>query len=121
MPPRLAHQRNLYANSGQLHRTLLIFANVYYHSSVVAWKSIIAHISHSYRLLDSLSLFPQLHASAAPAPNSHTISSILPACIDADADRFDSQVHALVLRNSVVAAIYVASALTNMYVKCERV
>ncbi|KAG6518001.1 hypothetical protein ZIOFF_021402 [Zingiber officinale] len=119
LPPCPAHQPNLYANFGQLHRALLIFANVCCHSSVVAWKSVIAHISHSCRLLDALCLFPHLHASAAPAPNSHTFSSILPSCIDADADDFDSQVHALVLRNSIVAAVYVASALTDMYPKCD--
>ncbi|KAG6524787.1 hypothetical protein ZIOFF_014727 [Zingiber officinale] len=114
-----AHQPNLYANFGQLHRALLIFANVCCYSSVVAWKSVIAHISHSCRLLEALCLFPHLHASAAPAPNSHTFSSILPACIDADADGFDSEVHALVLRNSIAVAVYVASALTDMYPKCD--
>ncbi|KAG6527421.1 hypothetical protein ZIOFF_009520 [Zingiber officinale] len=118
MPPRPAHQPNIYANFRQLHRALLIFANVCCHSSVVAWKSV---ISHSCRLLNALRLFPHLHASAAPAPNSHTFSSILLACIGVDADDFDNQVHALVRRNSAAAAVYVASALTDIHPKCDYV
>ncbi|KAG6518076.1 putative pentatricopeptide repeat-containing protein At5g52630 [Zingiber officinale] len=123
LPSPLLHAQliDLYANSGQLHRALLIFADVRRHSSVVAWTSVIAHISRSRRPLDALSLFAQLHASVAPAPNSHTFSAVLPACAAAGADRFGSQVHALALRYGAAAAVYVASALTDMYAKCGRV
>ncbi|XP_020230155.1 pentatricopeptide repeat-containing protein At1g71420 [Cajanus cajan] len=107
------HIINMYCKCGHLAYARHVFDQMS-HRNVVSWTALISGYAQSGLIRECFSLFSGLLAHIRP--NEFAFASLLSACEEHDIE-CGMQVHAVALKISLDANVYVANALITMYSK----
>ncbi|KAJ1390856.1 Tetratricopeptide-like helical domain superfamily [Sesbania bispinosa] len=108
------HLINMYSKCGHLAYARYLFDQMP-HRNIVSWTALISGYAQSGLIRECFSLFSGLLAHFRP--NEFAFASLLSACEEHDI-KCGMQVHAVALKISLDANVYVANALITMYSKC---
>ncbi|KAE8678907.1 Pentatricopeptide repeat-containing protein [Hibiscus syriacus] len=84
---------------------------------VVSWTSVLSGLVLNFRYDEAFDTFKNMMKQGL-YPSSATISSLLPACMNAVNLKRGKEVHGYAIVIGVVDDVYVKSALVDMYAKC---
>ncbi|XP_019420445.1 PREDICTED: pentatricopeptide repeat-containing protein At1g71420 [Lupinus angustifolius] len=109
------HIINMYCKCGQLGYARFLFDQMP-RRNIVSWTALISGYAQCGLINECFSLFSGLFARLRP--NEFAFASLLSACEERDI-KCGMQVHAVALKISLDASVYVANALITMYSKCS--
>lgn len=109
----------MYAKCGDLASARLIFKGLN-QKSVVSWTAMIAGYIHCNELEEGVKLFARMIEERVK-PNEITLLSLVKECGFVGALEPGKQLHAYILRNGVRVSLALATALVDMYGKCEEI
>lgn len=111
------HLINMYAKCGDLVYARTLFDKMS-HRNHVSWTALISGYAQHGRGDDCFLLFSAMLSHFRP--NEFAFTSVLSPCVDSGSgEQRGKQVHALALKVSVDASVYVANALISMYSKAR--
>ncbi|KAK9735684.1 hypothetical protein RND81_04G219900 [Saponaria officinalis] len=109
---------NLYANCGQIAKSLVLFCNIDdCFKNVITWTSVISQLNHYNMYIDALKLFNEMRDFGVN-PNKFTFSAIVSACANVMDPCYGIQIHGLICKFGIYNDVFVGSALIGMYGKC---
>ncbi|KAK4752028.1 hypothetical protein SAY87_020826 [Trapa incisa] len=109
------HLINMYAKCGDLVRARKLFDEMM-HRNHVSWTALISGYAQHGHGDDCFLVFSSMLSHARP--NEYAFASVLSSCVDSgNGEQHGKQVHALALKISIDASIYVGNALISMYSK----
>ncbi|KAK9928681.1 hypothetical protein M0R45_025804 [Rubus argutus] len=108
------HLINMYAKFGYLHHARQLFDEMP-RRNLVTWTALISGYAQWGQAVNCFRLFAGLLVHYRP--NEFAFASVLTSCGDSYDDGYGRQVHALALKMSLDACVYVANALITMYSK----
>ncbi|KAJ4786462.1 Pentatricopeptide repeat-containing protein [Rhynchospora pubera] len=84
---------------------------------LVSWNAILAGFSAQKQSKEAQTLFLKMLESGLK-PDNFTYATVLSSCADLGTAGLGRQIHAQILKKSMVGDVYVASTLMDMYAKC---
>ncbi|GLJ12809.1 hypothetical protein SUGI_0198200 [Cryptomeria japonica] len=85
---------------------------------VASWTVMIAGLAQDGRSAEALELYREMQAASDTRPDAKTFSSVLPACANLAALEQGMEIHEEIIRSGFQSAVFVESALVDMYAKC---
>eukprot|EP01018_Ginkgo_biloba_P030460 Gb_36433 [translate_table: standard] len=110
---------DMYAKCGCLERVGQVFDKIS-QRNVVSWTSLIAGYAQNGRANDALEVFRQMQLTNSK-PNSVTMTSVLPACVNLEAVHLGKEIHGYIIKNELGFDVFTGNALIDMYAKCSTV
>eukprot|EP01018_Ginkgo_biloba_P036923 Gb_03481 [translate_table: standard] len=108
-----------YAHNGYVAEAMELFKKMP-ERNVVSWTAMISACATHGKGEDALTLFYEMQQTGIQ-PNQFTFASILPSCANLAALEHGKEVHEDIIRSGFHSNVFVASALVDMYIKCERI
>lgn len=109
---------NMYAKCVELCHARKLFDEMP-HRSLVSWNTIIGAYTQNGNAEEALMLFKEMHRDGSSSFNEFTVSGVLCACAAELALIECKQLHAFALKVSLESNVYVATALLDVYAKCN--
>jgi pentatricopeptide repeat protein len=106
----------MYAKCRSIEDARRVFDNIY-SKDVVSWSSMIAGYAQNGHGQEALKLLCDMELEGLK-PNSVTIASVLPACVDLEALQRGKEIHGYIIRRAIESDVLVQNALLDMYAKC---
>ncbi|KAH9309378.1 hypothetical protein KI387_037289 [Taxus chinensis] len=110
---------DMYVKCGSMEYGCLVFENMP-EPDAISWTSLIVGYSQTGNSQQAMKLFCQMRQFGV-GPDSVTFSSILSSCAGLATGKQGRQVHAIIIKSSLMSSVAVGSALVNMYAKCGEI
>jgi pentatricopeptide repeat protein len=107
---------DMYVKCGNIKKAREVFDEMH-QQDLFSWTSMIAGYAQNCEGEEAMGLFRQMRL-AGLMPDLKTLASVLPACAIMAALRQGMEIHAEIIRRGFGLALFVASALVDMYAKC---
>ncbi|ONK63028.1 uncharacterized protein A4U43_C07F10650 [Asparagus officinalis] len=110
---------DMYAKCGHTHVASCIFQCMEF-KDVVSWSSLIAGYSQNCEHRRSIDLFMEMVENGM-SPSSVTLASVLPSLAELKLMKQAKEIHSYVIRHGFELDSFVASALLDLYCKCQSI
>ncbi|PON74123.1 Tetratricopeptide-like helical domain containing protein [Parasponia andersonii] len=88
---------------------------------VVTWNSVIGVFSVNRWNIEALESYREMNSTSGFKPNSVSVISVLPVCVDLEDEQMASQIHCYVVKVGLDLHVTIGNALVDVYGKCRNV
>ena len=111
---------SFYGNCGDLTSARKVFDEMP-DRDVVSWNTIIGVFSFNGLNAEVLKSYREMNSSSGFKPNSVSVISVLPVCVDLNDEPMTSQIHCYAVKVGLDLQVTIGNALVDVYGKCRNV